>query len=221
MHFKAIVFDLDNTLINRKKMLEKFSTQFLDKHFSKASVIERSRMLEVIRIADRDGYVDKRDLFVELSETLSWETKPILDELLTYWYDQFPKCAEPMEGVYQVLDEIKDRQVKLGLITNGLISVQNCKIDQVKIRHYFDVIMVSEEMGINKPDTRIFHTTLQRLEVDPCDAIYVGDHPINDIQGSRNAGMHSVWLQGFMDWVPSINEAEYKINKLEQILELM
>jgi putative hydrolase of the HAD superfamily len=221
MRYKAIVFDLDNTLMNRKKTLEAFSRQFIDRYFPETTDPERDKIMEMIRIADRDGYVDKKELFQELLEILPWETKPELDELLSYWFGRFPECAEPMSGLYQILDELKKRQVKLGLITNGLISVQNTKIDRLNIRHYFDVIIISDELKIIKPDIRIFQHALQRLEVAPCDAIYVGDHPGNDVDGARNAGMCSVWLEGFMDWIPAVDEAEHKINQLEEILLLL
>ena len=55
-------------------------------------------------------------------------------------------------------------------------------------------------MGVKKPDRRIFEAVLEALDTHAADAVYVGDHPVNDVQGATEAGLTAIWLRGWQDW---------------------
>ncbi|WP_461671144.1 HAD family hydrolase, partial [Mycobacterium tuberculosis] len=78
--------------------------------------------------------------------------------------------------------------------------IQYGKIDQVGIRSYFDCIIVSEEAGIKKPHARIFQMAAEILGLSPHECLFIGDHPTNDIQGAGNAGMETIWIEGYHAW---------------------
>jgi putative hydrolase of the HAD superfamily len=65
--------------------------------------------------------------------------------------------------------------------------------------HYFDEIVSSGLLGISKPNPEIFLHTSRQLGVSAQHCLYVGDHPMNDIQGATDAGMTAIWLEGFHD----------------------
>lgn len=107
------------------------------------------------------------------------------------------------------------------MITNGSVHSQNSKIDQVKLRKYFDEIIISDEVGIKKPDKQIFELVLEGLKVKPEFSLFVGDHPLNDIKGASEVGMHAVWFEGFNRWDASEEEPKNKINRLTEIKEIL
>jgi len=82
----------------------------------------------------------------------------------------------------------------LGLITNGAPDLQQEKIDATGIRSFFEVIVISGELGYGKPDPRIFESAARRLGVDPRFAWMIGDSFQRDIVGAKAMGMNTVWV---------------------------
>jgi putative hydrolase of the HAD superfamily len=107
------------------------------------------------------------------------------------------------------LDALSGRipDVRFGIITNGELEFQLRKIDAMGIRDRFDAIVASGEVGVTKPDARIFEHACDVLEVDPRDAVYVGDRLGTDAIGSARAGLTGVWLDRY-DAVVSDAERE-------------
>uniref|UniRef100_UPI002AB0AEED HAD family hydrolase n=1 Tax=Pseudomonas paraveronii TaxID=3040598 RepID=UPI002AB0AEED len=77
----------------------------------------------------------------------------------------------------------------LGGITNG-----NADVQRVGLADYFPFALRAEDIGIAKPDARLFHEALQRGGVDASAAVHVGDHPGDDIAGAQQAGLRAVWF---------------------------
>ena len=77
-------------------------------------------------------------------------------------------------------------------MTNGVSSLQNTKLDTAGIRHLFDVVVVSGDIGIYKPDRRIFDEAARRVGIENEKVLFVGDHPVNDIKGALGAGMQAI-----------------------------
>lgn len=83
---------------------------------------------------------------------------------------------------------------RLGLITNGPSWSQRPKIERFDLAAYMHSIIVSEEVGVAKPDPQIFHIALNTLAVAPGEALFVGDSPENDLWGAAQAGMPAIWI---------------------------
>lgn len=197
---KAILFDLDNTLSDRRAAIETFSDRLIQEYGHDFGLDDHEEIKACICKADQDGYRRKEDVFLDLVEALSWRNPPHVDDFLQFWFSEFPKCTQPMVKVEQVLYCLKSEGILLGLITNGSVRMQNDKIDRLQIRHFFDCIYISEAVKIKKPDARIFHLALAELRVKPGEAWFVGDHPVNDIAGAREVGMSTVWISDTPEW---------------------
>ena len=91
-----------------------------------------------------------------------------------------------------MLKEVKRRGYILGAVTNGVSALQNMKLDTAGIRSLFDVVVVSGDIGIYKPDRRIFDEAARRAGVQNSECLFVGDHPVNDVQGALGAGMNVI-----------------------------
>jgi len=86
------------------------------------------------------------------------------------------------------------RAVSLGVISNGPAVEQKRKLSRLRIANYFQWVSVSEEIGIAKPDARIFQVACERAGVAPQEALYVGDQYELDACAALSAGLKSVWL---------------------------
>lgn len=98
------------------------------------------------------------------------------------------------DGMQELLVGLKARY-RLGLLTNGPADMQWEKIKTLKIEGLFDVIVVSGEVGIYKPDIRIFQHLLEQLRVPPLQALYVGDSYAMDVVGAKETGMWMAWIR--------------------------
>ena len=86
------------------------------------------------------------------------------------------------------------RDHRLALLTNGAGDVQREKLSRTPFAPYFETIVISTEVGVGKPDPRIFEITLSRLGVTKEDATMVGDSLIRDVGGARRAGLRAIWI---------------------------
>lgn len=125
------------------------------------------------------------------------------------------------EETLQILGELQGN-VKLLLLTNGCPALQQEKLDGVpELSPFFDHIIVSGAFGKGKPDPSIFHHALEQLDVQPKEAIMVGDKLTTDIKGALAAGITAVWLNRN----DKINDGEikpdYEIKHLSEIAHVM
>lgn len=90
------------------------------------------------------------------------------------------------------------------------------KLERLGLATLVDTIVISESEGVKKPDPVIFQRALERLEVSPAEAVYVGDHPVADVQGSVAAGLSAVWRRT-PTWAPPEVE-HHAIDTLDELI---
>jgi putative hydrolase of the HAD superfamily len=119
---------------------------------------------------------------------------PLLADRLSVLYPLERRARyKPFLDVIPVLTELR-REFAVGLVTNGPRGLQREKLERAGLKDCFGAIVISREVGVMKPDPRIFAIALERLGVAPAEAIFVGDTPRTDIVGAHAAGMKTVWL---------------------------
>lgn len=189
---KAVFFDFDDTLQSRKGAYRLYCEAFLDKYFPGVSDAEREKKLDEMEEHVDGGYKDREVYFPEMIELWQWHDHPPLQELYDSFNLDFGKYVVLLPGAVETLRELKRRGYILGAVTNGVSSLQNIKLDTAGIRELFDVVVVSGDIGIYKPDRRIFDEACRRAGVKNEEALFVGDHPVNDIDGALGAGMPAI-----------------------------
>jgi putative hydrolase of the HAD superfamily len=216
---KAVIFDLDNTILDRSKTFRNFAASFVQTYFGHLETTDGliERMIEL----DQDGYKEKTAMFGEMLDEWPWKVKPGLDELMDDYRLHYVRNATLMDQASEVLQAVKSNY-RVGLITNGRTDIQYGIIDRLGLRHVFDFILVSEEAGVKKPDPRIFEMAVERLKLRPDECVYVGDHPRNDIEGAAKAGMKTVWIKVNQPWMPGLTmRPDHEIERLSELLALL
>lgn len=97
-------------------------------------------------------------------------------------------------GAVDLLRLLRDRGVKLGLLTNGFSVTHREKIALLQIGDYFDAIFIADEVGMIKPDPLLFAHACTKLERAPSVSAMVGDRYERDIRGALRAGLFTVWM---------------------------
>lgn len=191
MRPQAVLFDLDGTLLNRRETFRRHIEQQVARRaelFASRRTVDIDRMIAI----DDNGCCPRADFYrkIEVEFGLAPGTS---SQLLADFEARFPETCVPATSLYSTLEGLRSSQLRLGLITNGRCSVQGRKVDGLGIRHFLDVVVISESIGVRKPDPRIFADALTQMGVSPASAVYVGDNPEVDIVGARRSGLFAVW----------------------------
>lgn len=110
---------------------------------------------------------------------------------------------------------------QLALVTNGAPDLQREKIQGANLAQYFDTILISGEVGIGKPDFRIFKLALDTLAASPSEAVMVGDSLDRDILGAQRAGIKGIWLNRSGCDLTSSVVPDAQVTSLNQMPELL
>ncbi|MRN54610.1 HAD family hydrolase [Paenibacillus monticola] len=219
---QALLFDLDNTLMDRDHTFRSFSTQFVRDFLGYLNPKQAQEVIEDIILRDADGYRDKDGFFAELAQELPWRTPVSASAIREYYDESYIKHGALMKHALDVLSYCRDRGYILGLVTNGKTDIQYGKIDSINLRDYFKTIVISGEVGISKPDPDIYLLALARLGTKAGQTLFIGDHPVNDIWGAGKAGMESIWLRRNHDWDDSLVVHPWKtINELDELKDIL
>lgn len=219
---QALLFDLDNTLMDRDYTFRSFSTQFVQDLLGHLESTAAQQVIEEMILRDADGYRDKDGYFEELSQVLPWQSPVSAADIRIYYDEHYAGHGAAMRHAETILNYCRERGYRLGLVTNGKIDIQHAKIDLLGIRQHFNVIVISAEEGISKPDSEIYGLALERMGVDADHTVFIGDHPINDIWGAGKAGMKGIWLQRNHQWDDNLDVVPWKtIRELDELKDIL
>ncbi|WP_102272573.1 HAD family hydrolase [Cytobacillus massiliigabonensis] len=214
---KAVVFDLDGTLLNRDASLKNFLDEQYKRLYQYLGHIQIEKYTSRFIELDQRGYVGKDLVYQQLIG--EFNISGISQESLHQDYiNEFSSCCVPFSNLLNILESLKERSIRLGIITNGKGKFQMDNIKALGIESYFDAILISEREGIKKPNPEIFKKAISKLDAAAYESMYVGDHPENDVLGSKNIGMSAVWKKD-MYWGHA--EADFVINDLMELLKIV
>jgi putative hydrolase of the HAD superfamily len=215
---QAVVFDLDGTLLDRRASFERFIRDQRERFAQPLQAVLPDIYVQTLIRLDRNGYAPRSELFAGLAAQFDLPAA-LADELLMDYRAGFPGACMLFPGVHETLAGLRASGLKLGLITNGSVSMQTRKLEHLSLSSSFDVVVISAAEGVSKPDPQIFHRALARLQADPARSVFVGDHPDVDVAGARAAGMRAVWRRD--STVPRLVEADATIEEVEDLLAVL
>lgn len=230
---KAVLFDLDDTLFDHR-----YSCRTGLDAVRRTHAALRARSLDELEAVYYRSLNELHALVLEGQLTLEMARVERFRRLFTHFGDgDAIPAPEPVAAAYHAAYRAARRavpgalpllralqpRVQVAVITNNLGAEQREKLRICKLDAWFDVVVISEEVGVTKPDPAIFAMTLERLGCDPVDAIMVGDSWESDIVGATNVGMRAVWLNRYQHPCPDARLAA-EIDALEptdRLLDLL
>ncbi|MEF2277929.1 HAD family hydrolase [Deinococcus sp. YIM 134068] len=183
---KAVLFDLDGTLHDRAATMRAWLSGHVTRHALPDGYAERFVVL------DDFGYRPKREVMPLLVRefALTHDPQTLLDDFSSHSL----AVPVPMPHAADVLRELRRRGVKVGIVTNGWVEVQTMCLERSGLAPLVDDVVISEGVGVRKPDPAIYTLALHRLGVGAADAWFVGDSPRNDIWGPQQVGLRAALL---------------------------
>lgn len=134
-----------------------------------------------------------RRLDHNLNKKLTKSQIVYIGELIDRAFLEFPPII--FNGSLELIEFCKKNQIKIGIISNtGFNSPKVYRNWLINEKIFYDEIVLSNELGIAKPDKKIFHYTLDKLGIPPGNSIHFGDNPVADIMGANSIGISSVLI---------------------------
>lgn len=201
---RAVLFDLDDTLFDHRgcarealaavqqahevfqampfDTLERAHAAFLEQLHGDVMLgrvpIEIARVERFRRLLDSAGVSGEGDRALMLA---------------AMYRDTYRSRRRIIAGASALMAAIK-RRASLGIVSNNLLDEQQDKLRACGIDELVDVLVVSEEAGVSKPDPAIFRVALDRLRVRADETVMIGDSWAADVEGARAAGIRAIWF---------------------------
>ncbi len=228
MGIKGVIFDLDDTLIDHTTAIRgavtelyaqrpELTTKFPDEpSFQKAWVLVQDKYypqyLRGSLTHAEQKILRMRELWQPLANLTEEKCFQIYDHFQMLYAQKWQLFPDTLPCIANLFP------LKLGLITNGYEN-QRRKLEVEELHKKFGIVVISSEVGMAKPDPRIFKMACAALGVLPSEAIYVGDLYDLDVQGSRSAGLQPVWLRRKADHIEA--PGELTIRSLNELAALV
>ncbi|MCI0763707.1 HAD family hydrolase [Bacillus sp. TL12] len=189
---RAVLFDLDGTLLDRRQSLESFISDQYERYAEHFTEIEKNEYCTRFIQLDNNGYTWKDKVYTTLLNEYNITTLTA-DQLLHDYITEFKNHCIPFPNMHELLQQLQNHNIAIGIITNGFTEFQINNLCALQLHTYTNTILISEAEGIKKPHPAIFERALQQLNVTAKECIYVGDHPENDVIGAENTGITAIW----------------------------
>lgn len=195
---KAVIWDLDDTLYSRTDAAYKtYPGMFRELLYTDRSDSFIREAADFMLSNTKRNNLIHEDAFRALLEKYPPDKPFVYADCLDYYFGNISNFAKPFTEQIETIKRLRNMGIKNAILTNVVkerTDAQMQKILTLGIKDLFDEIVFSGEIGIHKPDRRIFEYAAERLGVSCEQCVFVGDDPDSDVQGALNADMDIVWI---------------------------
>ena len=218
---KAVIFDLDNTLIDFMTMkrisCEAAISSMID---AGLNANKDKAMKELFSLYDKFG-LEEKTIFQKFLKKL---TKKVDYEILASGIVAYRRVRsgflEPYPHVSEVLFELKRKGIRLAIVSDAPRLKAWIRLVSMKINHLFDIVVTFEDTKEFKPSIKPFQVAFKKLGLKSHECLMVGDRPERDIKGAKKLGMLTCFAK-YGNPKASGSGADYEINDIKELLEIV
>lgn len=222
MKYQWILFDADETLFHfdayqgLQLMFSRFDVDFDHHDYQHYQAVNRPLWVDY-----QDGKISATQLQTTRFEIWAGRLEVPAQRLNSEFLTAMADICSLLPGA-KALIEALDGKVNMGIITNGFTDLQTVRLERTGLKEVFFPLIISEQVGMAKPDAGIFEHAFVHMDHPPKDQILmVGDNPHSDILGGINAGIHTCWLNINSDDKPDGIEPHYQVASLGELQQLL
>ena len=226
---KAILFDVDDTLCATTEFARRARRNAVRGMIGAGLNLDEdavyTELEEVISefSTNYEHHFDKLLLRLGEEHTGHLNRALVIASGVAAYHDTKFSQLRPFPGVHELLTELKQVGLRLGVITHGLAVKQAEKLIRLKLLPYFDpdAIFISGQIGISKPNPKLYQFALNAMGLQPHEAMYVGDNPLNDIVPPKSLGMITVWARAAAKQLTDGEQADHVIENFDDLGRLL
>ena len=218
-NIKAIIFDAYGTLFDVNSAAEKCKNKIGEKWEDFANHWRTTQLeytwLRSLMNRHKDFWQVTEDSLKKSMESYKIETSMRNDLLNLY------KVLSPFEEVLETLKSLKEKKYKLAILSNGTPELLNELVKTNKLESFFDDIFSIEEVGVYKPDTKVYDIPIKKYGIKKSEVIFLSSNTW-DVSGGGNYGYQSIWVNrnknifDYLDYKP-----KNQINSLKGLLDII
>lgn len=222
MKYDWILFDADETLFSfdafkgLQTMFARLGVTFTEQDFTEYQLVNKPLWVQY-----QNGEITASQL--QQDRFLSWADKlsTTANELNRLFLEAMADICQVLPGVKELLDLIGNK-AQLGIITNGFTQLQQVRLEKTGLAEYFQHVIISEEIGIAKPDRAIFDFALDKMgQPDRQKVLMVGDNVHSDVLGGLNAGVETCWINWNGEAQPDHIEPHFQVTDWYELKKVL
>ncbi len=226
---KAVVFDLDNTLIDFMKMKTLASESAISAMKDAGLEIDYQKGLRILKELFKEYGIENQRIFnIFLEKVLGKVDYKILSAGIVSYRKVKESFIEPYPNVIPTLIELIKRGYILGIVSDASRIQAWTRLCGMKLQHFFDFVITLDDTGVMKPDKRVFDTVKRKLNLRGDEIVFVGDDLVKDINGGNKAGFKTVFAKyGHVKTKIGIKhpnkkiKPDYTIKDIKDILDIL
>ncbi|MGF1740249.1 pyrimidine 5'-nucleotidase [Vibrio profundum] len=222
MNYEWVLFDADETLFHfdafqgMQLMFERKGVEFLQEDYQEYQRLNKP-LWDDYQNGDITAAQIKHIRFQSWAEKLGTTTQELNNAFLQAMAD----ICSMLPGAKELLDSLVGK-VKLGIITNGFTELQAIRLEKMGLSEYFEHVVISEQVGVAKPDVKIFDYAMQKMgTADKSRVLMVGDNLLSDIKGGIGFGIDTCWLNSQAQGNPTELQPTFTVNTLSELQRLL
>ena len=218
---KAVLFDLDNTLVDFLKMKRLSIEAAIDGMIGAGLHINHEKGVKTLyELYDKYG-MEEKTIFQKFLKKIKGKVDyKILANGIVAYRKVRSGFLDPYPNVDYVLLKLKGRGIKIGIVTDAPRLKAWVRLASMKLSNYFDVVVTYEDTKQHKPSEMPFKAALKKLNLKAEECLMVGDWPERDIKGAKSIGMQTCFAKyGNRDIKKS--GADYEINTIKELLDIV
>jgi putative hydrolase of the HAD superfamily len=219
---KAIVFDLDNTLVDFMAMKRQAIGAAISAMIDAGLQLSREEIQQRIDAIYKEKGIEFQNVFDHL---LYDEFQKVNYKVLSAGVIAYRRAREAALSlyphVYPTLMELLKMGLKLGVVSDAPAKEAWLRLTYLNLHHIFDHIVTFEDTGKRKPDPAPFEKILSLLQVPPSEALMIGDWAERDMVGAAKVGMKTVFARYGDTFGTVETNADYEVNDIAELLEIV
>lgn len=216
---EAVLFDLDNTLIDRTLAFRRLFEHWYDTLTAPARPDDRQAFVTRMAVYGNE-FVAVSEIYEDMLDV--WPGSfPSLDSAVDTHFMKMPDMVGMDSRTQSMLKRFKEAGVPVGVVTNGGTVTQWGKLKKTGIADLVTACVVSEQFGIRKPDPRIFRHALERIGAAAESTLFVGDNPEDDILGAAGTGMGTAWISLGRSWEITSASPDHVLHAVWEVEDLV
>ncbi len=216
--FNWILFDADETLFHfdayagLQLLFKGYGVDFTTQHYVDYQALNQPLWLQY-----QSGEISAKHLQEQRFSYWGQQLNVAPSVLNSGFLQAMAEVCTPLPGAVSLLNALQGK-AKLGIITNGFTDLQQIRLERTGLHNHFDILVISEQVGVAKPHPQIFSHAKELMgNPDPATVLMVGDNPIADIGGGKQAGFYTCWLNRFEASLPAGIKADLEVQSLAEL----
>ena len=219
---KAVVFDLDNTLMDFMKMKRRSIEEAIPAMIDAGLKITREEANKVIDEIYKEKGIEYQQVFdLFLQRVNNKVDYKILSAGIVAYRRAREAALIPYPHVYSTLNKLLKLGILMGILSDAPGKEAWLRLAYLNFHHIVDAVVTFEDTGERKPHSAPFLAVLKKLEVKPEEALMVGDWAERDIVGAKNVGMKTAFAKYGDTFNTKIHNADYELNDISELIDII